>query len=265
MKIGATPSIPARRTDGAAHRYVSESKPQGPTLSSRGLGSRLLALAGAAALLASVASPALAERPGKPALETLLRAFAERRDEKVMQTIPSIEWNGVSYPNDSEKDDSYVYVLQGRLRLIGFGEVDVPVGVGAEQTTRKADEGEASFEVRFSNASNPAIRGPLQITMIKLYPSADHRAVLERNLPGARVQLLADACTRDALGRPYLTARSAYYRIDLPQAPTPVFALVRPDPDGGNSGPGHTTFTFSLFTPGKDMTASACTLHTPAR
>lgn len=162
----------------------------------------LLGLAGAAALLASVASPALAERPGKPALETLLRAFAERRDEKVLQTIPSIEWNGVSYPNDSEKDNSYAYVLQGRLRLIGFGEVDVPVGVGAEQTTRKADEGEVSFEVRFSNASNPAIRGPLQITMIKLHPSADHRAVLERNLPGARVQLLADACTRDSLGRP---------------------------------------------------------------
>lgn len=237
---------------------------QGSTLPSCTLRSRLLGLTGAAALLASVASPALAERPGKPALETLLHAFAERRDEKAMQTIPSIEWNGVSYPTDSEKDNSYVYVLQGRLRLIGFGEVDAPVGVGADQTTRKANEGEASFEVRFSSANNPAIRGPLQITMIKLYPSADHRAVLERNLPGARVVVLADACTRDSLGRPYLTARSTYYRIDLPQAPTAVFALVRPDPDGGNSGPGSTTFTFSLFTPGKDMTASGCTLHSPA-
>lgn len=181
-----------------------------------------------------------------------------------MQEIPSIEWNGVSYPNDSEQDNSHVYVLEGRLRLVGFGEVDVPVGVGADQTTRKADEGEVNFEVRFSSASNPAIRGPLQITMVELYPSPDHEAVLERNLPGARVQLLADACTRDSLGRPYLRARSAYYRIELPQVPTAVFALVRPDPDGGNSGPGDTTFTFSLFTPGKDMTTSACTLHTPA-
>lgn len=254
----------ARRTDGTAHRYVPESKPLGSILPSRRLWPRLLGVAGAVALLTPVATPALAERPGKPALETLLRAFAERRDEKVLQTIPSIEWNGVSYPNDSEKDNSYVYILQGRLRLIGFGNVDVPVGVGVDQTTRKADEGEASFEVRFSSVSNPAIRGPLQITMIKLYPSADHRAVLERNLPGARVHLLADACTRDSLGRPYLRARSAYYRIDLPQVPTPVFVLVRPDPDGGNSGPGDTTFTFSLFTPGKDMTASACTLHSPA-
>lgn len=264
MKIGATPSIPARRTDRAAHRHVPTPLSQGVTPPSRRRRSRFLGLVGAAALLSSIASPALAERPGRPALVTLLHAFAERRDEKAMQTIPSIEWNGVSYPNDSEKDNSSVYVLQGRLRLNGFGKVDVPVGVGANQTTRKANEGETSFEVRFSSASNPAIRGPLQITMIKLYPSSDHRAILERNLPGARVVLLADACTRDALGRPYLGARSAYYRIDLFQAPTPVFALVKADPDGGNSGPGDTTFTFSLFTPGKDMTASACTLHTPA-
>lgn len=219
---------------------------------------------GAAVLLASVAAPALAERPGEPALDTLLRAFAERRDEKVMQAIPSIEWSGVSYPNDSEKDNSSIYMLRGRLRLIGFGLVDVPVGVGAGQTTRKADEGEASLEVRFSSVNNPAIRGPIEITMHKLYPTPDHGNVLERNLPGARVVLLADGCTRDSLGRSYLRARSAYYRIELPQAPAAVFALVRSDPDGGNSGPGDTTFTFSLFTPGKDLTTSACTLHTPA-
>lgn len=175
MKIGATPSIPARRTDRAAHRHIPNPLSQGVTPPSRRRRSRFLGLAGAAALLSSIASPALAERPGRPALVTLLHAFAERRDEKAVQTIPSIEWNGVSYPNDSEKDNSSVYVLQGRLRLNGFGTVDVPVGVGANQTTRKANEGETSFEVRFSSASNPAIRGPLQITMIKLYPSSDQR------------------------------------------------------------------------------------------
>ncbi len=226
--------------------------------------SRFTSLAGAAAVLLSISAPALAERPGKPALDPLLRAFAERRDEKAMQEIQSIEWDGVSYPNDSEQDNSYVYVLRGRLRLVGFGEVDVPVGVGADQTTRKANEGEASFEVRFSSVNDPAMRGPVQITMVKLYPSADHRAILERNLPGARVVVLADACARDPFGRLHRRALATYYRIDLPQAPTSVFALARPDPDGGNSGPGDTTFTFSLFTPGKDMTTSACTLHTLA-
>lgn len=262
-------AVSSRRADGShsivpAHRQGREPGSHGSTLPWRGRRSRFLCVAGAAAFLSAVAVPALAERPGKPALDTLLRAFAERRDEKAMQDIPSIEWNGVSYPSDSEKDNSYIYMLRGRLRLIGFGKVDVPVGVGAGQTTRKANEGEATFEVRFSSVNDPAIRGPVQITMVKLYPSPDHQAVLERNLPGARVVVLADACTRDSLGRPYLRARSAYYRIEMPQAAAAVFALVRPDPDGGNAGPGDTTFTFSLFTPGKDMTTSACTLRAPA-
>lgn len=262
-------AVKSGRADGShsfvpAHRHGPQPGSRGSTPPSRGSRSRFLGIAGAVALLSSVAAPALAERPGEPALDTLLRAFAERRDEKAMQEIPSIEWSGVSYPNDSEKDNAYIYMLRGRLRLVGFGLVDVPVGVGAGQTTRKADEGEANFEVRLSNANDPAIRGSFLITMHKLYPTPDHKIVLERNLPGARVVLLADACTRDSLGRSYLRTRADYYRIELSQAPSAVFALVRSDPDGGNSGPGDTTFTFSLFTPGKDLTTSACTLHTPA-
>ena len=214
------------------------------------------------ALLATLVCTLPAMAVASP-LEDLLRAFAHRKDVEAMQALPGIAWKGVSYPTDSEKDNSYTYLLRGGLRLSGFGEVDVPVGVGANQTTRKANEGDASFEIRFSTANNPALRGPVQIVMVKPYPSTDYGAVLRRNLPGDKLVLLADGCTRDTLGRPAEDAHAIFYRIDLPSTPSPVFVLASRNADGGNSGPGDTTFAFSLFTPGTDMEASGCTLHDP--
>ena len=118
----------------------------------RGSAFRRGALVALAVLFGSLA-PA---RAATSALEALLLAFAQRKDEKAMQALPDIAWKGVRYPTDSEKDNSSTYWLGGTLRLSGFGEAAVPVGVGAAQTTRMANEGDASVEVRFSTSTNPA-------------------------------------------------------------------------------------------------------------
>ena len=223
--------------------------------------SRLGALAGAVfALHIGAPLPALA---AGSALEALMLAFAQRKDENAMQALQGIEWKGISYPTDSEQDNSYTYFLKGQLRLSGFGEVDVPAGVGANQTATKANEGDASIEVRFSTSRNPLLRGPNRLVLIKLYPSADYVAILRRDIPGGKVVLLADDCTRDALGRPAGDQHAAYFRIDLPAAPTAVFVRASRNAEGGNSGPGDTTLDFSLFTPGKDLTMSECKIHNP--
>lgn len=210
--------------------------------------------------IASALLPALPARAEAGPLEILLRAFAERWDEMAMQELPGIGWNGISYPADSEQDNAYTYVLRGELRLRGFATVEVPVGVGAAQTTRKLDEGDASFEIRFSNSNDPALRGPYFILMSKPYPSADYAVILRRQMMHGQIVLLADDCTRDALGRPAEQEHAAYYRIDLPDAPTAVFVRAG-RMDGGTSGPGETTFAFSLFTPGTDLTNSGCILR----
>lgn len=217
---------------------------------------------GAAALAALLLAPWPALAAASP-LETLLRAFAGREDEKAMQKLPGIVWKGVSYPADSERDGSYVLVLAGQLLLSGFGEVDVPMGVGASQTTARRNEGEARFEVRISTSKQPGIGGPQRIDLFKLYPSADYQAILTREIPGGTVVLMADGCTMDALGRPAEREHAAWFRIDLPGTPTPVFVRATRNEEGNKNGPGETGFAFSLFTPGALLAKGGCTLRLP--
>ncbi|PWB82992.1 MAG: hypothetical protein C3F11_09020 [Methylocystaceae bacterium] len=192
-------------------------------------------------------------RAGAGPLETLLIAFAQGKRDKDIAALSDIEWRGFVYPEDSEKDLGVTYHLRGGLRLNGFGEVDFPVGVGANAAHKKGNEGDASIDVIFHSA-----KGARGIELQKFYPSGNYQEILQRQLSAGTVTLLADNCKTDGYGDLPDDEHTAFFRIDFPAAPTPVFVRAGRNEDGGKNSPGETFLSFSLFTPGSDMTKRSC-------
>lgn len=204
-------------------------------------------------VLAMALGASVDARDASNPLETLLIAFAQGKRDKDIAALSNIEWQGFAYPEDSEKDLSVTYHLRGRLRLNGFGEVDLPVGIGANATHKKGNEGDASIDVIFHSA-----KGVRAIELQKFYPSANYREILQKQLSVGTVTLLGDNCKKDGYGDLPDDEHTAFFRIDLPVAPTPVFVRAGRNEDGGKNSPGETFFSFSLFTPGSDMTKRSC-------
>ncbi|BBU63834.1 hypothetical protein MSC49_37690 (plasmid) [Methylosinus sp. C49] len=208
----------------------------------------------ALSLVLALALGASAEaRAAAGPLETLLIAFTQGKREKDIAALSNIEWQGFAYPEDSEKDLGVTYHLRGRLRLNGFGEVDLPIGIGANATHKKGNEGDASIDVIFHSA-----KGVRAIELQKFYPSGNYQEILQRQLSGGTVTLLADNCKTGGFGDLPDDEHTAFFRIDLPAATTPVFVRAGRNEAGGKNSPGETFFSFSLFTPGSDLTKRAC-------
>lgn len=197
---------------------------------------------------------------GGGALEPLLIAFANRVGEKQLASVPNITWQGAHYPNEHDKDLALEFYLLGQLRLEGFGEVDLPQGVGASATMRRGNEGESNFQILVRTKPGP-LGGPLRIDLKKPYPSKDYAAILQRQITRGKVVLLADDCKTDDLGRAVPEAFTAFLRMDLPGTQTPVFVRASRDEQGSKNSPGATSFSFSLFTPGSEMAKRSCAVR----
>ncbi|TDX60500.1 hypothetical protein EDE12_12024 [Methylosinus sp. sav-2] len=186
-------------------------------------------------------------------LETLLFAFAQGKRDREIAALANIEWKGFAYPEDSEKDLSVTYHLRGQLRLRGFGDVDLPVGIGASATSKRGNEGDASIDVIFHSA-----KGARGIELQKFYPSGNYQEILQKQLSAGTVTLLSDNCKTDGYGDQPDDEHTAFFRINLLAEPRPIFVRAGRNEDGGKSSPGETFFSFSLFTPGSDMTKRSC-------
>lgn len=202
-------------------------------------------------LLAAGPAPAAAPEP----LETLLTALAAGQDEAGFAALPGITWQGVAFPTDSEPDPRPVHFLRGRLLLAGFGAAALPQGVGMDQVTVMGNEGDASLDVVVDETA-----GIQRIQMAKFYPSADYAAILQRQMPAARIALMADACATDGYGRADDNF-TAFFRIELPGSPAPVFATIGRVEDMGQMGPGTTWFTFATLAPLDQIDVMRCARH----
>lgn len=216
-----------------------------------------LALSAVVAISLGAPTAALA---GSSPLETLLLAFSQKKGEKQIAALPNIEWHNLSYPNEHERDLRLIYYLPGRLRLDGFGEVDLPVGVGADATSKKGNEGDASVNVVIDSAE-----GPYRIELQKFYPSSNYQEILQQQLRAGTVTLLADNCKTDGKRNPPDTEFTAFFRIDFAAAPTTIFVRAGRNEEGGKYNPGETFFSFSLAMPGNEITDRSCMMRRTPR
>ena len=194
---------------------------------------RLLFPAVALAAISSVA----AAQSRSTALENLLVVFANEQALTDYQSIEGVSWRIFSVP--SEPKQSFEWA--GALRLAGFGDANVPQGVGVDNRAVKANEGDARLSVLGSTTI-----GVSQITVVKYRATADYASMLGAQLSsGGKVTLLASNCRANSLDDGPDAASTAFYRLDLAKANAPVYAEVSRDSVGSRNSPGETRLVFS--------------------
>lgn len=188
--------------------------------------------------------------PVDPLLEALVAGIS---GDDFPKAVPEVNWTGPTYPSDSEADGSITWYQIGTLVLAGFGPAVLPQGVGADQTTREGNEGEAGVTVQIHS-----VRGVQYVALRKFYPDADYLDVLTRQTD-ARITPLAANCTQDAYGSGPDSEGTAFYRLEVPQSDIPAFVSAARIEDAGQMGPGYTTYTFFLTDPAPTIARMGCT------
>ena len=122
--------------------------------------------------LAAILSVAAAQSRST-ALENLLLVFANEQALTDYQSIEGVNWRIFSIP--SEPQQSFEWA--GALRLAGFGEVNVPRGVGIDNQAVKANEGDARLSVLGNTTS-----GVSEIAAVKYRATADYASMLRAQL-----------------------------------------------------------------------------------
>ena len=198
----------------------------------RKLACRLLFPAVALAAISSVA----AAQSQSTALENLLVVFANDQTLTDYRSVDGVSWRIFSVP--SEPKQSFEWA--GALRLAGFGEVNVPQGVGIDNQAVKANEGDARLSVLGSTTL-----GVIEITAVKYRATADYASMLRAQLSsGGKVTLLASNCRANSVVEGPDATSTAFYRLDLAKVNAPVYAEVSRDSVGNRNSPGETRLVF---------------------
>lgn len=141
----------------------------------------------------------------------------------------------------------------GTLVLSGFdGTVEVPDGkAGAEAGTRQANEGEVGATL---NGDAERVHS---LVLVKFYASEDYQAVLQRQFgAGVEVRPLAGQCQLDYGTTGENTQANQFFELRLTGSKI-VYAEGYVD-DGGNQGPGTTTYEFTLTKPAQKIASMRC-------
>ena len=188
--------------------------------------------------IALVAISSVAEAQSRStALENLLLVFANEQALTDYQSIEGVNWRIFTVP--SEPKQSFEWA--GALRLAGFGDVNVPRGVGIGNQAVKANEGDARLSVLGNTTS-----GVREIAAVKYRATADYASMLRAQLsPEGKVTLLASNCRADSFAEGPDATSTAFYRLDLAQGNAPVYAEVSRNSVGNRNSPGETTLVFS--------------------
>lgn len=153
---------------------------------------------------------------------------------------------------DSNSPDTTRY-RSGNLLLTGFGEVEVPDGkIGSDAGTRKDNEGNVGVTL---NGDAAAVQS---IALQKFYPSENFQQILQQQLTNeAKIHPVASHCAFDYGTKSANTQNNTFYRVEF-GAGIPVYAEAYVDADGGNQGPGSTTFVFYRSEPTQRLEAMQC-------
>lgn len=209
-------------------------------------------------LAAALSAPAQGKRAVSP-LQNLLSVFASQELAPWLSfdAVPGVRWRDTKPLEnpDANSADETVY-RSGNLLLSGFGEVVVPDGkVGADADTREDNEGDAGVTLN----GNP--NSVQSIALQKFYPSDNYTHILRQQFDtSATLKPVAGQCALDYGTTAANTQKNAFYQIMFDTAAS-VYVEAYVDEDGGNQGPGSTTFIFTLSKPTQRIAAMQCEEH----
>lgn len=190
-------------------------------------------------------------------LQSLLVVFASQEQARwsAFDATPGVQWRDpkpLDNPDARETFDSHY--RSGNLLLSGFGQVEVPDGkTGAEAGTKKDNEGDVGVTL---NGDAEIVQS---IALLKFYPSEHYQDIIQRQLSSdVAVAPIASACALDYGTTTENTQKNAFYEIQLGANATPIYAEAYVDDDGGNQGPGTTTFVFYRSKPTQRIAAMRC-------
>jgi hypothetical protein len=191
-------------------------------------------------------------------LQHLLSVFASQESAHwaAFDGVPGVQWRDPKpLDNPDAREASASHYRSGTLLLSGFGEIEVPDGnTGAEAGTKKDNEGHVGVTL---NGDAETVQS---IALLKFYPSEHYRDIIQRQLSdGTTVAPITSACALDYGTTAENTQKNAFYEIHLGATSTPIYAEAYFDDDGGNQGPGTTTFVFYRSKPSQRMAAMRCT------
>jgi hypothetical protein len=205
--------------------------------------------------VAAQSVPAQGKRAMSP-LQNLLSVFASRKAAPwpSFDAVPGVHWRDTKPLEnpDANSADETVY-RSGNLLLSGFGQVDVPDGkVGADAGIREDNEGDVGVTLN----GNPS--SVQSIALQKFYPSDNYTHILQQQFDtNAMLKPVAGQCALDYGTTAVNTQKNAFYQITF-DTTTSIYVEAYIDEDGGNQGPGFTTFIFTLSKPAQRIVAMQC-------
>jgi hypothetical protein len=190
-------------------------------------------------------------------LQQVLRLFASQESTHwaAFNSVPGVQWRDPKpLDNPDARDASASHYRGGMLLLSGFGEVEVPDGkTGAEAGTKKDNEGHVGVTL---NGDAETVQS---IALLKFYPSEHYQDIIQQQLNSeAKVAPITSACALDYGTTTENMQKNAFYEIHLGATSAPIYAEAYVDDDGGNQGPGTTTFVFYRSKPTQRMAAMRC-------
>jgi len=170
------------------------------------------------------------------------------------ERVPGVQWRDPAPQDnpDSDAPDNARY-RAGTLLLGGYsGTIEVPDGkVGAEAGTRQANEGEGGATL------NGDAQRVHSLVLVKFEASEDYQQVLQRQFgAGATVKPIAGQCALDFGTTAENTQANQFFEVRLTDTKI-VYAEGYVD-DGGNQGPGTTTYQFTLTKPAQKIASMRC-------
>lgn len=187
-------------------------------------------------------------------LQALLHLLASGEATwSVFDNASGVQWRDPA-PQDNPDSNSPLNALyrSGTLLLNGFGIVEVPDGKsGAEAGVRKANEGEVGVTL---NGDAGRVHS---VSLVKFFASDDYQAILQKQLgQGASIEPIAGQCEFDYGTTSENSQGNQFFALKLIGTKI-VYAEIYVD-DGGNQGPGTTTFDFTLDKPAQKIAAMRC-------
>lgn len=206
----------------------------------------------------ALSAPAQGKRAVSP-LQNLLSVFASQKAAPwpSFDAVPGVRWRDTKPLENPDANNAGEAVYRsGNLLLSGFGEVAVPDGkVGADAGTREDNEGDVGVTLN-GNPNNVQ-----SIALQKFYPSDNYTHILRQQFDTSTMLApVAGQCALDYGTTAANTQKNAFYQITFDTAAS-VYVEAYVDEDGGNRGPGSTTFIFTLTKPARRIAAMQCEEH----
>lgn len=214
----------------------------------------------------SAASGATVESPRKKLalspLEGILSILVakEGRTWSSFSNVPGVQWTDPApVKNIEARHSENSYRRGGKLRLAGFGVVDMPNGkVGIDFGLVKGNEGNVSV------ALNGDAHQVYSISLVKFYPSDNYQEIIQQQLlPDDAVRLISDHCMTDGYGAAENSQKNKFYEVSFDSGLVYVEASVDEDDVStvGAATLGSTTFDFYRNKPTQIITKMRCNGH----